>query len=670
MLNSPRITEWLRVAALCFVVFVSSVQLTKANGRDSSPALEETVVYGRAEGHIGEASTASEGAVGGGDLAIRPLLQVAELLEVVPGMVAAQHSGSGKANQYFLRGFNLDHGTDFTNFVDSVPINMPSHGHGQGYLDLNGLIPETVDKIAYRKGTYSADSGDFSMAGSSSMYTITELERDFVSFESGSFDWLRVAAGSSSQVGDGNLTVLAQYKAYDGPWELPENLDHKSIWAKYCSDASQTDLCVSLSGYQSSWQPTEQIPEIVIGTSVCEDEFCSLEDSSIGETERWIATLSGESEDLSWATYLQYYDWRMSSNPTYDEQIHQFDERTTVGASVTRFYPVNSVVDASVGGAFRYDNISKVGVDFFKNGFFQESNGNNKIQQGSGAIFADLEWRASDRLRLNLGARSDYYHFDVRALNALSTQGKESDSIISPKLGLAYRLNDQIEAYANWGHGFHSNDARGVVNKERQVEGLVQGEGYESGLRYEKGGVTLSAVYWGLNIDSELIFVGDSNSVEPKGGSKRSGVELVGFWSPNSSLAVDATLALSNARFTEPEQAGGKYVDGSVETSGQIGVTLNHNQWDVSARFRYLGEYALVPDNSERAEPTKTLNLRAAYSFDNISLYGEVINLTDERGKDIVYFYQTNVSGFGEYEGRVSRAKEPRTFRVGIRYNF
>jgi outer membrane receptor protein involved in Fe transport len=479
-----------------------------------------------------------------------------------------------------------------------------------------------------------------------------------------------LAAGGSSQIGDGALTVLAQYKTYDGPWELPESLDHKAVWLKYCADASEPGLCASLSGYKASWRPTEQIPEAVIGRSVCEDEYCSLEDSSVGETERLIATLSGENDIWKWTTYLQYYDWRMSSNPTYDEQIFQFDERVTAGGNINRFYNVNNVLDASIGGDFRYDRISEVGVDFFKDGHFLASNGHNEIKQTSSAVYADLKWQAAQRLRVNLGLRADYYHFDVSALNVLSAQGKESDNIVSPKLGLAYRFGEHVEAYANWGYGFHSNDARGVVNKEKQVEGLVRGEGYESGVRFQKGGLTFSAVYWALNIDSELIFVGDSNSVEPKGGSKRSGVELVGFWSPSRHLAFDATLGLNRARFTEPELAGGKYVDGAVETAGQFGITLNHNQWDVSARLRYLGKYALVPDNSERANSTKTISLRAAYHFDKVSLYGEVVNLTNERGKDIVYYYETNVSGFGESEGRVSRAKEPRTLRVGVRYNF
>ena len=250
--------------------------------------LEEVVVFARGEALIGQADAASEGAVGGADLSVRPLLRVAELLEAVPGLIAVQHSGSGKANQYFLRGFNLDHGTDFTTLIDDVPMNMRTHGHGQGYLDVNGLIPEVIDRIDYRKGTYRADIGDFSMAGSSFMTTI----RDVDAVHRARNRRLRLAAAPRAArrwtSGEGKLMGVAQWKAYDGPWELPEDLQHQSMWAKYVRPLGSSTLELSLSGYHAEWRPTEQIPERAIGTSVCEDEFCSLDPTATGETLRWI----------------------------------------------------------------------------------------------------------------------------------------------------------------------------------------------------------------------------------------------------------------------------------------------------------------------------------------------------------------------------------------------
>jgi len=650
--------------------------LAQEADKEQARMIEETVVFGRATHQIGEAAAASEGSVGGADLAIRPLLQVAELLEAVPGMVAVQHSGSGKANQYFMRGFNLDHGTDFTNSIDGVPINLRSHGHGQGYLDVNGLIPETVERIDYSKGTYNADSGDFSMAGRSQMHSIDRFEKGFISAEGGSNGWQRLAVGSSIAIGDGTLTGIAQHKAYDGRWQSAEELDHKSLWIKYIQDTELGTVSASLSGYSARWNPTEQVPESAIGATaivaapgldigdvVCKNAFCSLYDAD-GKTDRWIATVQLETDSWEGALYLQSYDWEMSSNPTYDAPLNQFDKRTIMGGHLEHSYQLTEGLTTRAGVEFRYDDIDNVGVSH-AGGAAQ-----NAIEEGSVAIYGDVEWQVTNDFRISPGLRVDYYDFDVGDKNGLSEAGHASDSLLSPKLALAYTLSDAIELYANWGRGFHSNDARGVVNDTDPVEGLAEGIGYETGLRYEFGGLRLTATLWWLNLDSELVFVGDDNSVEAKGGSEREGVEIVAFWQPSNWLAIDAVYAISDARFTDPEIAGEDHVDGSVEDSGQVGFTITYGEWDVSARVRYLGEYALLPDDSQRADSVTSVNIRAARTFGDLSVYGEILNASDSDGKDIVYYYGTNVAGLGPDEGRVSRAKEPRSYRLGLRYNF
>lgn len=181
--------------AMALTAIPARAEDAPADGADSGSS--ELVVFGRGEAKIGTAHAASEGSVGGSDLLVRPLLRVAELLEAVPGMVAAQHSGSGKANQYFLRGFNLDHGTDFTTYIDGVQMNLRSHGHGQGYLDLNGLIPEIVAREDFRKGPYRADGGDFALAGAAYMTTIDGFDRPWISIEGGSYKSGRLAAGGT-----------------------------------------------------------------------------------------------------------------------------------------------------------------------------------------------------------------------------------------------------------------------------------------------------------------------------------------------------------------------------------------------------------------------------------------------------------------------------------------
>jgi outer membrane receptor protein involved in Fe transport len=633
--------------------------------------LEEVIVFARGEALIGRADAASEGAVGGADLSVRPLLRVAELLEVVPGLIAVQHSGTGKANQYFLRGFNLDHGTDFTTYVDDVPMNMRSHGHGQGYLDVNGVIPETIDRIDYRKGAYRADVGDFSLAGASFMSTTNRLE-PFVAAETGDYDWRRLAAGAAASVGAGQLMGMAQWKAYDGPWELAEDLAHESAWAKYSLPLDVATLEFSVSGYHAEWRPTEQIPERAIGASVCEDKFCSLDPTATGETLRWIASARLLSQDWRATLYAQYYDWSMYSNPTYDFQIRQFDRRWIGGGRYERRFQLNDALTLTAGAEARYDDVGNVGLEHTEAGALIEPISRHAIREGSAGVYAEATWRANERLRLLAGLRADAYEFDVDARMEGMDDGAARDDAVSPKLGAAYALSDALEVYANWGRGFHSNDARGIVNTLTPVRGLSAGGGEEIGVRFELGAVKLSATYWRLALDSELKFVGDSNSVEPGAATRRRGYELVAFWRPLSWMALDAVWTGSRARYVNSED--GDYVAGAVENAGELGVSFIKDAWEASVRVRHLGEYPLIEDNSVRADPETCVNLRAAWKPGALTLYAELLNAFDEEGKDIVYYYGANVAGLDpvgvQVDGRVSRAEEPRTVRVGVKYQF
>lgn len=634
--------------------------------------LDEVIVFGRGEELIGKASTSSEGSVGGDDLLVRPMLKVAELLEAVPGLIAAQHSGSGKANQYFLRGFNLDHGTDFTTYIDDVPMNLRTHGHGQGYLDVNGLISETVERIDYRKGTYRADTGDFSPAGAAFMNTIAAFDRPFVAAEAGEFGWRRVAGGGTTAVGEGNLTFVAQYQEYDGPWELPEDLEHQSGWLKYSVPMSMGTLNLSLSGYHATWQPTEQIPERVIGSSVCEDAYCSLDPTATGETVRFIATARLLADDWRATLYGQFYDWHMLSDATYDEQINQFDRRFIVGGRYERQWDFSEATHLTAGTEFRYDDISDVGLQSTDGGEFVDWITRHSVKEFSAALYSEGNWNPIEPLRLTAGLRADVFDFDVTARvdrpNTFS--GSETDTKVSPKVGGAYAFSDTIEVYANWGRGFHSNDARGVINPETPVAGLSPGQGQEAGLRFEYSGVKFTATYWWLELDSELKFVGDSNSVEPGAATERRGYEVTGFWRPIPWVAIDAVWTGSRARFMD--SLGAEFVPGAVENAGELGVAAVTKLWEVSARVRYLGSYPLIEDNSERADAEAHVNLRAAWKPGQLTVYGEVLNILDDDAKDIVYWYESNVAGFdaAPTEGRVSRIEEPRTVRLGVKYRF
>ena len=645
---------------------------------------EQVLVFGRAEQQIGVAQAASEGAIAGADLTVRPILRVAELLEAVPGLIAAQHSGSGKANQYFLRGMNLDHGTDFSAFIDDVPWNLRTHGHGQGYLDINGLIPEVISRIDYRKGPYRADLGDFALAGAAIISTVDSFDRPFAIAEAGSYGWGRLVSGGTLDAGDGKLTLVGQLRTYDGPWQLKEKLRHFAGFAKYSTSTPLGGLEATLSGYNATWRSTEQIPERAIGhvfsapgepTVNCPDEFCVIDPTEDGLTNRWIATARLTGQSWRGNVYAQYYNWHMSSNPTFfledpvnGDQILQQDRRWTYGGRVERYFDITDKLSLRLGGEGRYDDISAVGVGHSIDNVIISQTSLHSVQEGSAAGYGELTYVPLDGLSFLAGLRGDVYTFDVKALDPGSLSGYKDDGILSPKLGIAYRIAPYLEVYGNWGQGFHSNDGRGVATGG--VRGLVKGTGKELGARVQYGDFTFTAAYWWLDNSSELIFVGDTNSVEPKNGSARHGYELVTFWRPFEWLAIDGVWAQTHSRFVN--SPGAEFIPNSPDATGELGISAIFPDYEASLRVRYHGSYPLLEDNSQREEGHAVINMRFAWTPDPWTISLDVLNVFDDAGKDIAYWYASRLPGEPPdgIDGRLSRAGEPRTFRVGLKYEF
>ncbi|MBP6112006.1 MAG: TonB-dependent receptor [Sphingobium sp.] len=672
-----RKTAALLASATCLSANVLWAQQTPSSPDKAEPLAEnDIVVFGRAESKIGIAHSASEGSLAGSDLLVRPLLRTAELLEAVPGMIAAQHSGSGKANQYFLRGFNLDHGSDFTTYIDDVQMNLRTHGHGQGYLDLNGLIPEIVSREDYRKGPYHAAGGDFALAGAAYMTTITEIDTPWISGEIGSFGSTRLAMGGSvRRNNDHILTLVAQAKSYDGPWQLAERLRHLSAFGKYTLPAGKGDLSLSLHGYRGTWRPTEQVPERIAGSIQCADIFCSPDPSARGETTRFVSNVQYRDPVWKLSANAQFYDWSMYSNPIYSNadgnsaQIRQFDRRWIVGLKGEGRWQLSPWLDLTAGSENRYESIGSVGVANTSARQFVASLGDYKVKELSGSLYAQATLQPFARLRLTLGGRADYYHFQVTANDAAATAigtGSNDASIFTPKAALAYKLSDTIEAYANWGHGFHSNDVRGAVTTT-PVPVLVRGKGKELGLRYQHSKLSLTGTYWWLDVGSELKFVGDSNAVEPTGASTRHGYEIVLFWRPTKWLGIDTNYTASHARYLN-----GDYIPNAFENAASAGISVIQDRWEGSLRLRHLGPYPLIEDNSIRDKGSLVLNMRMAVKLRRFEIYGEVLNIANSDDKDISYYYQSYIPGYdaAPTEGRLSRPVEPRTVRVGLKFRF
>ncbi len=557
-------------AAFSLVVVAATSPALAHDG--NSELVEELIVYGRSLEVIGTADQASEGIVAFDDIRLPPMLRVGELAEAVPGMVATQHSGTGKANQYFLRGFNLDHGTDFSAFVDGVPINMRTHGHGQGYLDLNFIIPEMVEITTYHKGPYSANAGDFSSAGSVDFKLYDSLEESFVNVTTGAYDFYRGVGAASTLAGNGKAMFAFDHTAYGGPWDLEEDLSQTRFYANYSGSVAKADAKVSLLGYLGDWNSSDQLPLRAIGTLLTDDRG-NLDPFLGGHTDRF--SLTGELSTDAWkaVAYAIDYDFSLFSNFTYllddpvsGDQFEQVDDRRIYGMRVDGSSEGERSVAVNWGGDIRYDDIGEVGLHRTFERLRLATVRTDSVSQFSASAYGELEFRPIENLRASIGVRADYFSWDVNALLP-ENSGSGNDALLSPKVNLAYRLNESTELYANWGRGFHSNDARGTTivtdpgsgDPAEPVDPLVQSDGGELGLRYEREkrfNATVTA-FW-IDLDSELLFVGDAGGTEVNSASTRNGVEFTTFVQATDWLAVNFSYTYTDSEFKEDGGAGQK----------------------------------------------------------------------------------------------------------------
>lgn len=656
----------------------------------SDPSTGDIVIFGRAENLIGVAGAASEGHVGRADFETRPLQRVGELLEVVPGLIVTQHSGSGKANQYFLRGFNLDHGTDFAGFLDGVPLNFRSHGHGQGYLDLNPIIPETVEAIDYRKGPYRADVGDFGSAGSGYFKTYDEFAHPFITTEVGPYNYLRGLVGGSFKLAGGTALGVVEGQTRNSAYLNKERLRHINAFAKWTGEVAGGTLRANLMGYHARFNSTDQIPlRAVQAGQIPRLGFVDPTDG--GETTRFGLTANwNEKGDnpLHLLAYAHYYNFRLYSNFTYfldnpidGDQFRQLDKRVVMGGRIDKTFAFNLGIPAEllVGAETRYDDIPRVEIDHTKARQITGTIRKDSVKEFSGGAFAEATLNPTSTIRLLVGAREDYYHFKDRADIAVNS-GNKSASIFSPKASLAWAPIKQAEFYINFGRGFHSNDARGTVihidpqsrDQVEPVDPLVRSVGKEVGVRLRPlKGLSLTAAYWRLKLASELIFSGDGGTTQAQGPSARRGTELALFYQPEKSITIDGEYTRSRARFTD-QLPGQDRIPGAIETILAGGVVVQHGPFTASVRARHFGSFPVIEDNSRRSKPTTVVNSRVAYRAGRFQVSGEVINLLNSHDNDITYFYTSRLPGepLDGVDDFHIHPIEPRELRVATTIHF
>jgi hypothetical protein len=674
--------------AVVVLMFATST-LAMAGGIQT---LDEIVVVGVASSSLGISDTATQGTVFANQLEGRPLLRPAELLETVPGLIVTQHSGTGKANQYFLRGFNLDHGTDFAAFIDDMPVNLPTHGHGQGYADANFLIPELVSRIQYRKGPYFVEEGDFSAAGSARIQLRDRLSSSLFDVEFGGNGYRRTLIANSSSVMNGQLLQALEVSQYDGPWDISEQGKKLNGLLRYTQGDSRNGWSVTGMAYRNEFTSTDQIPQRAISSGLI-SRYGSLDPSDGGQTHRYslsakYAQSMGEQRSRA-NVYIIDYRLNLFSNFTYfqDDPVHgdqfeQLDERTVMGGGASHRW-VSKLghydVEYTLGGGVRFDDIRQLGL--FKTMQRQRLStvSLDSVKQVSANVYYQGAIQWLPWLRSVTGVRADQYYFDVNSDTAANS-GRDSAGIWSPKLSLIFGPWRKTEFYVNIGRGFHSNDARGATLTVDPLTGLsaqklsplVPAMGYEVGVRSTViPNLQTSLAFFILDIDSELVFVGDAGNTTPSRPSQRVGVEWANFYKPISYLMLDADVSLSHSRFKGDDPAG-NYIPGSIEQTASVGIKLEQGAWFGAARLRYFGSRPLIEDNSVRSHPSTMVNLASGWQFNKkTQLNIEVLNLFNAQVSDIDYYYTSQLAGEVTPVSDVhTHPAEPRVIRLGLRTLF
>ena len=692
----------------CFSAFFSFAQGGQADAQSTVlPEIEVTadLAGGRpGQGQIGGGSferpeSSSERTITGERLLERPIMRPAEVLEAAPGLIITQHSGEGKANQYFLRGFNLDHGTDLSINVDGMPVNMPTHGHGQGYADLNFLIPELISTMQVRKGPYFAQEGDFSSAGAVHLNYIDKIDRNLWLTSLGSFGYGRGLAIASHQVGEGQVLFAGEASAYNGPWDTPDRLRKLNTVMRYSQGTADNGFSVTGMAYVNRWNSTDQVAERAV-TSGLIGRFGTLDPTDGGNANRFSLSGRWEQSDKDSATRANAYVINSSLNlynnftyflndQTNGNQFRQSDRRTILGGQASHTFKgdvVGRPMETEVGFQTRHDRIS-VGLEDTVARQTWNVVRSDFVRQTSGAVYVENRFKLTEWFRTSIGLRGDTYLVDVNS-NIAANSGKATDSIVSPKFGMVFGPWAKTELFFNAGRGFHSNDARGVTisvdprtgSSADKVPLLVRAQGAEIGIRSQMlEGSDSSITLFGLDYKSEILFVGDAGTTEPSRPSRRYGVEWANHYKYASWLSFDVDLTWSHARFTAPDPSNaaiGSFVPGAPTMIAAAGFTIGDDNkgWFGGARLRFFGPRPLDEERSINSKATTLVNGRVGYAFDNgMKLQLDALNLLNVKAEQIAYAYESRLStepaGSSTYD-RHLHPVEPRAVRLTLSGRF
>ncbi len=654
--------------------------------------LHRVSIDGSKMSQLGLLDAANAGVISKKELAAMTTYRPGELLESIPGLIVSQHSGEGKANQFYLRGFNLDHGTDLRTTLDDMPVNQRSHAHGQGWTDLNFLIPELAARMEFKKGPYSSTTGDFSAAGSAAMLYANRLTQSIASVTLGQHAYRRALLAASPDFADGSLLYALEFTGNDGPFVNPDKFRKVNAVLRYSVGFANNGFSLSGMLYRGKWNATDQIPLRAVEQGDL-SRFDTIDKTDGGEAHRyslsgsWRRTATDDASKIS--AYVINTGLDLYSNFTYfmddpinGDQFSQPDRRVTSGINAshtwhTHFNGKNT--DLTIGTQVQNDNIFN-GLHKTKARQQLSTVRQDHIVETSLGLYADLSTRWTESFRTNFGLRHDQYRFQVDG-DRRENSGKANDQITSPSVSLIFGPWHKTEFYVNVGTGFHSNDARATLTTidpqsleaTDKAPGLVRARGSELGLRTEiLPDLQTSVSLYRLDFDSELSFVGDAGTTEAGRPSRRHGIEISTSYQATNWLAIDFDAAYAKARSRDFDPMGNRIV-GAVEGVAQLSASIDKlGAWSGALRLRYFGPRALVADNSVRSKASSTLNARIGYKLSpTLKLELEGFNLTNSQASAIDYFYASQLKHETHpHEDKHFHPLESRSFRLMLVKSF
>jgi outer membrane receptor protein involved in Fe transport len=652
--------------ALYFAAVISAV----ADPSTESDRVDELTVTAERLGLMGNATTASEGIIVDDELALTPAFRVGQLLETVPGLQVTSHSGEGKANQYLMRGYNLDHGTDLATFVDDMPVNEPTHAHGQGYTDLNFLIPELATNVTYTKGPYYADEGDFASVGSVHINYLNTLAPQ-VSYTQGDLGYERFFGGGSVALGKGNLLGAIAWQHYDGPWVNPDELHKVNAVVRYSAGDAADGFSITAMHYHGDWNSTTDQPERAIEEGLI-SRYGSLDPSDGGMAQRTSLTAQlakpvdgGElhASGYVFGNHLKLWNnfTHFLNDPVNGDQEEQHEDRTSIGGSVD--YRLSAPIfgldnKVTVGAATRND-FNDVGrfptrgravIPAVDNPLgFSEA---DSVRLSSFSAYAQTSTRWTDWFRSVLGYRYDTQYGSDKGTNV----GNASDHLLAPKGSLIFRPLDMTEMYVSAGRGFHSDDLRGVTAAQNgQVAGaplIARQSGEEIGLRQQfTQAFTMTVAFYWLRAQSETTYDPDAGVDSAGPASHRRGYEVNITYRALRWLEFYGSYSGNRARYDTPYDDGtghvGEYLPNAPFATGSFNAYVKDlGAWSGSLGYRYLSSFPLSSDNSVQGHGYGIWSGDAHYVFGNgwsvgLGLY----NLLNKKADAAEFWYIDRLQG-------------------------